>query len=144
MELDGVVGLVLTAVDLDERSRQWTFRFDGSCRIDLTCTWRVVIENRVAITDRDHLQRFGLPAAVDSAQVARSLLKDRQIVRAGVADGPGDLTLVFDGDARLETFTDSSGYESGTIRLPNGDLIVLMGGGDTATFGAPPERTGGA
>ena len=143
MELEGVIGLIATGVHFDETCRQWTFRFGDYCQIVVECPWRVVAQNRVAATDQDHRQCFGLTAPVDSEVRVLDLLRGRTITQAILADGTGDLRVAFDGGVALETFTHSSGYESGSIHLPNGKLIVLMGGGETAVFTKPsPTKSG--
>jgi hypothetical protein len=143
VKLESAVGLAISSVELDSQSQQWTLLFGENCLVSITCPWRVVADNRIAVTDRDHLQKFGLPVPIDSRSVVLDLLRGRRISTAVITEGTGDLRLTFDGGVLFETFTDSSGYESGSILLPSGEQIILMGGGDTATFSTPPRKAHG-
>jgi hypothetical protein len=132
---------IITQIYYDRDSEQWHFRFGEDCRLTVACPWRIVSDDRVAITGRDHLQQFGLQQHVDAIRAAMELLGDRKVVRAQVADETGDFHAKFEDGVALQTFTDSSGYESGSIQLPTGELIILMGGGEAAIFA--PSGSGG-
>lgn len=133
-------GLQITGVEYYEQSEQWVFQLGERCHVSLCCPWRIIDDSRVAVTAGDHLHQLGRPAPIDARQVAMDLLRDRRIIRAFVVEGAGDVRMEFEGGAILESFMYSSGYESGSIQLPSGECIILLGGGSTDSFGAPPSE----
>jgi hypothetical protein len=112
--------------------QNFTFEFsEASLAVD--CLWRIKVDGRIALTSRDHGQRFGLPAPVDAHADASSRLKDRRVIEARLEESSADITLEFEGGQRLEVITDSSGYEPWNLRAP-GVHLVALGGGGTANF----------
>ena len=51
-----------------------------------------------------------------------------------LAEGTGDLAVRFEDGTTLQTFTDSSGYESCDIHLDPVHQLVVLGGGGVAEF----------
>ena len=122
-----LTGRRLEEVDGSAAPGQWIFRFGEKHCVNVECDWRIVVDGRIALAARDHEQPFGLPKPVDAVKEAERLLKGKKVTQADL--GPiGDLVLTFDGRERFETFTNSSGYESCTVGLPGGQLIVMGGG----------------
>ncbi len=130
-------GRVLTGVHLSPEGGQWGFGFGDDCGLNLVCAWRIVTEDRVALAAQDHHQLFGLKEPVDGIAEAMRLLGNKRVVRASLSRY-GDLLVEFEGGYRLETFTDSCGYESGTISF-GGRQLIVMGGGEVAEFGVPEK-----
>jgi len=129
--IECLTGKICTRV-YENYSQNFTFEFsDASLAVD--CLWRIKVDGRVALTSRDHGQKFGLPAPVDAHADATSRLKGRRVLEARLDESSADLTLEFDGGQRLEVFTDSSGYEPWNLRAP-GVHLVALGGGGIASF----------
>jgi hypothetical protein len=120
-------GRTLDTVD-GSAAPYWIFRLSGGARIAVGCEWRLVHDGRIVLAGGDHHQLFGLQEPVDAVVATERLLKSRQIISASLGE-VGDLTLLFDGGPRLETFTDSMGYESCTIHLDDGREPIVVGGG---------------
>ena len=133
MELPEMRGRALTAVDASATPDQWLFQFGDGCFINVECDWRIVSTGRVVLAPKDHQQLFGREEPVDAVKVIMSLLGGKNVTRASLGRA-GDLVLEFDGTITLETFTDSSGYESCTIGLGNGKQLVVVGGGEVVEF----------
>ena len=104
---------------------------DGS-HILVECDWRIVHSGRVALAAKDHRQLFGRQEPLDVGREVR--LTRRQDGHSGITARHGDLVVEFEGDIRLETFTDSCGYESCTIDLVDGSKVVVTGGGAIVAF----------
>lgn len=126
VEILELEGLVLTAADDSAAPDQWNFRFGDGCWLNLSCTWRIILDDQVVLAKGDHQQLFGRQEALDAARTASGMLEGRKILEATLTD-VGDLQILFEGGARFETFTDSSGYESGTIHLNSGRTLVVLG-----------------
>ena len=109
-----------------------TFQF-GPVALAVDCLWRVIADGKVALTSRDHGQRFGLPEPVDASAAALSLLQGRRVVEVRLAESSADLVLELDGGRRLEVLTDSSGFEPWNLHAP-GVHLVALGGGGVANF----------
>jgi len=82
---------------------------------------------------KDHRQLFGRQEPVDAAHEALALLAGKKVTRASF-DQTGDLVLELEGSIWVETFTNSSGYESCTIKLSGGAEYVVVGGGRIEEF----------
>lgn len=130
MRIPELVGRSVTGIDASA-APQWIFELGDGYSINAGC-WRVVSEARVVIAADDHNQRFGLDAPVDAAAVAMHFIGNGRILNAGFSE-VGDLTVTFESGARLETFTDSAGYETCVVFLGARQLIVV-GGGEVVTM----------
>ena len=107
----------------------WFFALGDSLGISVECQWRLIDKGSIAVSGDDHRQQFGLPAPIDAAAHANSLLAGVAVRRVEVRNGTADLLIDFDGDRRLEIIPFSSGYESWRISAPTGKSIVAQGGG---------------
>ena len=116
------------AVSFSEPS-MWFFSFGGSLGISVECPWRLLEHGQIAVSYADHRQQFGLPAPVDAAALASSLLAGSVIRRVEVREGVADLFIDFDEGRRLEIVPFSSGYESWQVSAPTGKQIIAQGGG---------------
>jgi hypothetical protein len=132
MRIPELDGRRLTNVDGSAAPGQWLFRFGGDHTISVECDWRIVVDGAIALAARDHEQLFGLRVPVNAIVQAQELLSERQVADAAIGV-LGDLSVTFTGGARLETFANSSGYESCTISLPD-RLIVVLGSGAVEEF----------
>jgi len=125
-EVSWLNGLVLESVGDPEDHGQWLFRFERDHVLNLECPWRLTDRGAVVLGRCDHRQQFGLPKPVDAVSDLLQLLKGRMVERTLVSEH-GDLRLEFDGGMRLETFTESGGCESWTLRTADGAPIVARG-----------------
>ena len=112
----------------------WFFSFGGSLGIRVDCPWRLLHQGRIRISGEDHRQKFGLPAPIDAALIATSLLVGVVVRRVEVRNSTADLLLDFDGDWRLEIIPFSSGYESWQVSAPSSKTIVALGGGELCAW----------
>ena len=111
----------------------WFFAFGDSLGISVECPWRLIHEGGSAVSSDDHHQQFGLPAPIDAAARATSLLGDAAVQRVEVREGTADLFIDFDDEQRLEIIPFSSGYESWQVSAPTG-RIVAQGGGQLSAW----------
>ena len=132
VDLSWMVGKHIT-VSFSEFST-WVFSFGDSLGISVDCPWRLLEHGRIVISGDDHRQQFGLPAPVDAAERASSLLNDKVIRLVEVREGTADLLIDFDGNIRLEIIPFSSGYESWQVSAPTGKHIVAQGGGQLSAW----------
>jgi hypothetical protein len=133
MEIPELRGRAFTALDALAAPGQWLFRFGEESSVNVECDWRIVSKGRVVLAAKDHRQLFGRQELVDVAREATALLGGKKVARASL-DQTGDLLLELEDSTQLETFTDSSGYESCTIRLADGRQFIVLGGGEVAKF----------
>lgn len=119
------------------RDPDWTLNLTGGGSIALPLPWRIVADNRIVFARDDDGQWFGLPAPVDGEAKADSLIALRIITGIRVDRQTLDLTVFFDGEVRLDAFSNSSGYEGWRIYLPpeSGGLnVAALGGGEVAMW----------
>ena len=131
------LGQPCTTVTRHEYS--WTFEFGVAGVLTAECPWRIIAAGRIALTDTDDRQQFGLPAPIDAETEARTLLVGRQISSVVVADTTADLEIRFDDGTSLELFNCSSGYEGwqAVVRDGEGNIsIIALGGGGIAILGS--------
>jgi Family of unknown function (DUF6188) len=133
MELPLLTGKTIVAVDAAESPGPCSFHFSDGSYVHVECDWRIVHDGQVALAAKDHRQLFGRQESVDATREATTLLAGKKVTRACLSQ-TGDLVVEFEGATRLETFTNSSGYESGSIRLADGRRYVVVGGGDVVEF----------
>jgi hypothetical protein len=112
----------------------WFFAFGDSLGVSVECPWRLIHQGGIAVSGDDHRQQFGLPAPIDAAARATSLLAGATVRRVEVREGTADLLIDFDGDRRLEIIPFSSGYESWQASAPTGKSIVAQGGGQLSAW----------
>ena len=110
------------------------FSFSNGAALTTQSIWRVLAGGRIAVTSEDHRQQFGLPAPVDAAQRAASILLGT-ITTTEAAAITGDLRISFSSGSVLEVLNTSSGYEGWrlVVRWDEREVIAL-GGGELATW----------
>ena len=133
MDLPELKGRAITTLDASAAPPLWIFVLERGCSINVGCPWRVVRDGRVALAAQDHEQLFGRQEPVDVVKETLSLLDGKKVVRASIGHA-GDLAVEFEGGTRIETFTDSCGYESLTVRLSDGKQWIVVGGGKVVEF----------
>ena len=109
--LDWLVGDELAAVEA-EKSGRWTFKFRSGGVLVVECPWRLLERETIRISSADHLQQYGLPAALDSAAEVMKVLRASKVRAVDVSQTLGDLTLAFEPHFRLQIVPFSSGYEA--------------------------------
>jgi len=127
VDVPELLGRTVHDLDASAAPACWVFRLGEDYALTITCPWRLVIGGKVALAGNDHMQSFGLKEPVDIVKETLNHLMDRRLTRASL-DQTGDVTLVFEGGATLETFTDSLGYESCVIWLGTRQLVITGGG----------------
>ena len=133
MELPLLAGHTVVWVNPAEPPGPCGFGFSDGSQILVECDWRIVSNGRVALAAQDHQQPFGLGEPIDVAREAMALLAGKPVTRASLSN-TGDLVLEFDDAIQLQTFTNSSGYESCTLAFANGNKLVVTGGGAIVEF----------
>jgi hypothetical protein len=133
MNIRELEGRVIEAVDGSAAPHTWVFRFVDASFISIGCDWRIVVDGSVAVACGDHQQLFGRQAPLDAVREASQLLKGKAVVAASLSE-VGDVLLRFAGGVRLETFTNSCGYESCTIGVAGRTQLVIVGGGRVVEF----------
>ena len=108
----------------------WDFVLGTKLCIRAECPWRIIKDNRIALSSDDHGQKFGLPAQVDSAAAATKLLANASIIAVQLREATADLQIDFVGGIRLEIIPLSSGYESWQWQDPTGHSFFVQGGGN--------------
>jgi hypothetical protein len=123
--------------EIVRREADWAINVVGGGSISLPMPWRIVTNGRIAFANEDDGHKFGLPAPVDGEEKANSLISSRSITSLSIDEQTADLVIHFDGAVRLDTFSNSFGYEGWHIYLPleNGAMsVVALGGGDVAIY----------
>jgi hypothetical protein len=133
MDVVELTGRVVEEIDGTAAPGSWIFRFGQGYVLSVGCTWRIVAEERVVLAGDDHQQLFGLKEPLDAVAEATRYLRGKPVTGASI-DTTGDLTLTFEGGTRLETFTDSCGYQSCSIHLGPDRQLVVVGGGAVVEF----------
>lgn len=108
--------------------------FGDSLSIRVDCPWRLIHDGGIAVSSDDHRQQFGLPAPVDSAERATSLLAGLAVQCVEIREGTADLFIDFEQGCRLEIIPFSSGYESWQVSTPSGKSVVAQGGGQLSAW----------
>jgi hypothetical protein len=129
--------LVGQRCEISRREADWVITLSDGGSIALPIPWRIVSNGRIALADEDDGQQFGLPAPVDAEVKGNYLLASRPITSLIVDPQTADLAIQFGDAVRLDTFSNSSGYEGWHINLPpeNGGLsVVALGGGEIFTY----------
>lgn len=130
MDISLFHGLTCDGVRHDADAESWCFAFQGGVLLQVSSTWRIVTEGRIALARDDDGQQFGLSARVSGASVACALLVGKPVERFTVAIETSDVRVDFVGGVRLEVLNDSSGYEAWEASSPAGLLMVGQGGGN--------------
>lgn len=112
----------------------WLFKFGEEAMIRVQCPWRVLIDGTIRISSDDDKQQYGLPAPIDAASEATSVIQDSAVASVQVRSGTSDLWIDFADHKRLEIIPFSRGYESWEVIDPFGNYVVAQGGGQLATW----------
>jgi hypothetical protein len=110
-------------------------REHGFCSLSLNGGYAVSAEtlcrfiglNGEFISTQDHGQKFGMAEPYDAADKISKAIKGKEIIKANVAEGTWDLTLVVD-TGRIEILCNSAGYECYQFNGPDNLIIVGHGG----------------
>ena len=129
-------GRTLTRV-VGSTDADFAFLFEDNCSV-WVCEWRIVQGGRIVWAAGDHGQRFGWSEPLDGVAKVTELIVGRKVVKATLGR-LGDIEILFDNEARLQSFTNSCGYESASIKLPGGLTVLVLGGG--TVDGYQPPRT---
>ncbi len=105
----------------------WDFRLDDGSVIATESTWRIVTPRGVVVTSEDHDQKFGLPAPLDAASVARKEIGELAVTAHNLDSKTGELSLQF-GSVSLQFLCLSGGYESWRTTHGTQDVICTGGG----------------
>lgn len=119
------------------READWDFDLQHDTGLAVSCHWRLVSPDGIAVTDEDDGQRFGLPEPVDAEAKANTLLLGATISSATVDRLTADLCLRFSNELRLDVVNNSSGYEGWQGSFSHGEKgtsIIAMGGGGLVFF----------
>jgi hypothetical protein len=119
---------------------EWYFTFDNGCVLRAGCLWRLVVEQRVALTGDDQMQRFGLDKPVDAAESAMQILSGKNVARVRLVEGTADICLEFPDGTRLELVKDSSSYEPWGISSQRINLFA-NGSGDVFLMEPKPSNS---
>jgi hypothetical protein len=128
-----MVGQQITQVTFSEPSF-WSFSFGIHSGISTESPWRVLEHGNIAISNEDHGQKYGLPAPIDAASRASSLLVGLEVEGVKVREGTMDILISLAGDIRLEIISFSSGYEGWQVTSPSGHQVIAQGGGQLCTW----------
>lgn len=112
----------------------WFFSFGNSSGIRVECPWRLLAQGLIRVSSDDHEQQFGLPAPIDAAAAATSMLSGLVVLKVSVLEGTADFFIDFERNQRLEIIPISSGYESWQVSDPTGKTIFAQGGGRIVEF----------
>lgn len=137
VDLSWMIGRKITGVFFHE-PELWVFSFNREATISVECPWRILREGRLACSSDDHKQRFGLPAPIDAATEAMTLLSGAFVSAVQLREDSLDILISFSTDLRLEIIPISRGYESWQMSDPFGVNLVATGGGQICTWGNTP------
>jgi hypothetical protein len=117
----------------------WQFDFERA-GLTITCPWRIVSARGIVLGASDHGRKFGLPTPVDVISETLGKLESRIIESVEISAETGDLCIRFSGDAGIEAFNNSAGYEGWNYADHGGVMVVAMGGGSLAIWENLPRR----
>jgi hypothetical protein len=128
VDLSWMIGRHIAKVSFQEPV-SWTFYFGEKGYINAECPWRILNQGRTTRGSDDHGQQYGLPAPIDAAAEAATLLSNLVIDGAQLRVGTSDILIDFSGNLRLEILPISSGYEGWQMMNPFGTEFFAQGGG---------------
>jgi hypothetical protein len=123
--------------EISRRDFDWAFSFEDAGGVSSEGPWRIISDNRIALTNADHGQLFGLKEPVDGPAKAKELLSEKKVVSIMIAPISSDLAVSFDDETVLEVFNYSSGYEGWeAVARSNGggSYVIAMGGGGLSIY----------
>src|SRR5687768_6552513 len=107
---------------VEKRDYTWFFGFSGNVSVSTESPWRLINEDRIVVTSEDDGHQFGLSEPVDAASRLLSSIVGRTVGAAAIDASSGDLTIEFDGRARLQLLQMSCGYESWRLSAPGSEV----------------------
>ncbi len=121
-------GLALADIVQLEGAPYWTLTFeDASCH--LSCFWRLLKENNVALSVTDEGQFFGLGKPFSIRQYFRDRVFGQKIIDITIGTPIADLRINLSGGFIVEAFIDSGGYEGWSLST-SGIHLQSLGGGN--------------
>jgi hypothetical protein len=124
-----IVGRSLIRAERNDYDWEFCFAQDACLRVE--CSWRILIDGRIAFAGDDHDQKFGLPQPLNGPRECDRLLREKTIDAVRIRADAGDLTIEFSGGAALEVLNTSCGYENWQFR-DAGLQVIALGGGELA------------
>lgn len=117
-----LIGHSCTSVVQYEHS--WFIGLGDKCGVTIETPWRIIANGRIAVTNTDHGQRFGLPQPVDVPSEAMKVLDGHKIVDVRIDEETSDLHIFFEHNKRIDILNNSSGYECWQLSSADGELWV--------------------
>jgi hypothetical protein len=133
--LSWLVGTTLRAVEVDEVGR-WTLAFANGGFLYVMCPWRLVLHEKIAISSKDHGQRYGLPGPLDAASELLTRLHADHVTAVSITHGTADVIVAFRSGGRLDVIPFCSGYEAWEAFSPSRYHLIAQGGGQLTAFPA--------
>ena len=127
VNLSWMVGRTVQAVSFNEPT-VWVFSLGGVEHITVQCLWRILRDGCIAMCSGDHGHPFGLPEPVNAQRDATEWLSSSPVSAVKLIEGTADIVLDAGSVFRLEIISESIGYESWTIRGPEGMCYSAHGG----------------
>jgi len=113
-------------VGSEKLEHSWALKF-SDCSITAECLFRVIVDGRIAVTNNDDGQKYGLPAPVDVSHELNVLLGQSNIVLSKLSDNGRDLSLVFSNGVQLQLIAEFSGYEAWNVNYTvNGQPRIMV------------------
>ena len=110
------------------REYDWLFVLDRSVSIGAECLWRLVVDGRIQVTNRDDGHKFGLPAPMDAVSLLKQHLSGAVVDGVDLHEGTLDFEIRFDNACRLQLVPHSAGYEAWVVYSPDAEYIAHGGG----------------
>jgi hypothetical protein len=108
----------------------WFFKFSDTISITTDGYWRIINENRIAITSEDEGQLYGNAEPIEGAEKAQHITEKKVVKTASIDSITGDLRIIFTSDGvELQFLQLSSGHESWCLIHDGSETICLGGGG---------------
>jgi hypothetical protein len=123
IDFSWMVGCTIENVTFHEPT-MWVFSFTKGGSISTESLWRIIKSGTFAACGKDHGHQFGLPAPVDSATQAISVLSKSIVTGVEIRKDTLDLIMQFDNELQLEIISESRGYDVSNLRDPYGNWFV--------------------
>jgi hypothetical protein len=129
-DLKWIIGSIIEQVEYDDQTQRWIFTVAGRSILYVNCPWKLISAATVSLASGDHGQQYGLAHPIDVAVKAMDFLAGRKIKSIVSDKVTSDLTINFEGDVILCTFSDSSGFEAWQLIGPQGAEFIAQGNGN--------------
>src|SRR5690349_8528858 len=77
-------------IEVKRRDFDWVFTYPNAGLV-AECPWRILRDGRIAHTNTDHAQKFGLPEPIDGEVESNRLLQNKTIESVAIREETGDL-----------------------------------------------------